>query len=59
MDANSESSRVLLIEPRVFDRFPVSTMRMEFILELAKNIPDLHVVVMNFDDFKSNLLGTL
>ena len=54
---NSESSRVLLIEPKVFDRFPVSAMRMEFILELAKNIPDLYVVVMNFDDFKSKFAG--
>jgi len=49
---NSDSKRILLIEPRVFDRFPVSTMRMQFILELAKNISGIEVLVMNFDDLK-------
>jgi deoxyribodipyrimidine photo-lyase len=55
---NSSASRILLIEPRVFDRFPISPMRMKFILELAKNINGLKILVMNFDDLKSKCKST-
>ena len=51
--SNSSDSRILLIEPRVFDRFPVSPMRMKFICELAKNISGLQVCVMNFSDLRA------
>ena len=43
--ANKKANRVLVLEPSHFRRFPVSEKVMEFILQLADNIPDLQVFV--------------
>jgi deoxyribodipyrimidine photo-lyase len=43
-----EGERILLIEPRWFDRFPVSEKVMDFILVVARtHIPDIKIVVAN------------
>jgi len=55
---NSNSQRILLIEPRIFDKFPISPMRMHFILELAKNINGLKILVMNYSELKSHAKST-
>jgi deoxyribodipyrimidine photo-lyase len=43
--ANENVNRVLLLEPSHFKANPVSTNVLNFILELSKNIPELHVYV--------------
>lgn len=45
--------RVLLLEPSHFARFPMSEKRIAFILALAKNIPNLTVVVANFEELST------
>lgn len=55
---NSDSPRILLIEPSVFDKFPISPMRMRFILDLSKNISGIKVLVMNFSELKSKAPNT-
>lgn len=41
--------RVLVFEPSHFSKFRISPMRVEFILGLARNIPNLKVVVADFE----------
>ena len=48
--AEEEANRILLIEPAIFDRYPVSKNSMEFMLRLAGNIEGIQVYVGAFDD---------
>ena len=41
----SEMSKILLVEPSVFQKNPVSDLRIKFILEMAKQIQNLQIVV--------------
>ena len=44
-----QANRVLLLEPSFFERYPVSPKTMAFILELARNIPDIKLFCGEFD----------
>lgn len=43
--------RVLLLEPSHFDRFPVSAKVLDWVLEQAHKIPDIHIYVGEFSKF--------
>jgi deoxyribodipyrimidine photo-lyase len=45
-----DGDRVLLLEPSHFARHPISQKRLDFILDLAKNIKDLQVWVADWSD---------
>ncbi len=45
-----KANRVLLLEPAHFDKYPVSSRVLEFILALSKNIPGMQVFVGSFDE---------
>ncbi len=47
-DKKIEANRVLLLEPGVFEKYPVGNRTIEFVLKLAENIPDLSIVVGEF-----------
>jgi deoxyribodipyrimidine photo-lyase len=40
---NENANRVLLLEPSHFSQYPVSSTVLDFIMRLAKNIPDIQV----------------
>jgi len=43
--------RILLLEPSLYDRFPVSKKVIDFIVAMAtNNIPDINILVANFND---------
>lgn len=44
-----EGNRILLLEPDVFTAYPISKKCMEFMLSLAKNIPQLQIYVGSFE----------
>lgn len=46
--ANTQANRILLIEPALFDRFPISPKRWQFILHWAHQIPQLQIFVGSF-----------
>jgi deoxyribodipyrimidine photo-lyase len=49
-----QANRVLLLEPSVFEKYPISQKSIEFCMALAKdNIPDIKILVSEF----SGLLG--
>ena len=43
------ANRVLLLEPSVFTKYPVSRASIDFLLELGQNIPNLQLYVGEFD----------
>jgi len=45
-----DSHRILLIEPSVFKKHPISENSMNFMLSLSKNIPNIKVIVSEFKD---------
>ncbi len=45
---NKDSQRVLLLEPSLFEKHPVTRRVLDFALELSKNIPDLKIYVGEF-----------
>ncbi|ADV50757.1 DNA photolyase FAD-binding protein [Cellulophaga algicola DSM 14237] len=47
------ANRILLLEPSLFKKFPVSSKSIEFLLELAKNIKGIQVFVGEFDELSS------
>jgi deoxyribodipyrimidine photo-lyase len=46
---DDKATRILLLEPSHFEKYPVSETVLEFALELAKNIPRIQVFVGEFD----------
>lgn len=50
-----ESNRVLLLEPSFFNAYPVSDKTIHFILALAENIPNIKIVVGEFDEVFKNI----
>lgn len=54
LDANwysdEDFQRIFLLEPSIFERFPISEKCLKFTLELSKNIPDLKLFVGEFDE---------
>lgn len=51
--ADLDANRVLLLEPSLFARYPVSARVLDFTLALADNIPGIQVMVGEFSDWKS------
>ena len=51
---NSEmiANRVLLLEPEHFERYPLGTNTMDFVLELSQEIPDLHIYTGTFESLR-------
>ncbi len=50
--ADIEGNRVLLLEPSIFQQYPVDQKCIAFALALAKNIKDLQVFVGSFDELR-------
>lgn len=50
--AHKKAQKVLVLEPSHFNKFPISSKRIEFILNLAKNIPDLKLFVGEIYELK-------
>ena len=50
-----DANRILLLEPSVFKRYPVSDNAMNFALGLSKNIPDIQLYVGEFDQIQPGL----
>ncbi len=49
-------NRVLLLEPSVFERYPISSKSIEFMIDLSRNIPGIQVFVGEFEELK-NIAG--
>lgn len=50
---DEDMNRILILEPSVFERFPISQNSINFMLKLAENIPDMQVFVGEFEELKS------
>jgi deoxyribodipyrimidine photo-lyase len=49
-----EGARILLLEPSVFDNYPVSEKSIQFCIDLAKeNIPNIQIFVGEFSELQS------
>ncbi len=48
----NSKNNILLIEPSIFKKFPISNNSMNFMLELAKNISNIQVFVGEFSELK-------
>ena len=49
-----DAHRILLIEPSVFEKYPICENSMNFMLSLAKNIPKMKVIVSEFKNLPIN-----
>ncbi|NHM07515.1 deoxyribodipyrimidine photolyase [Flavobacterium sp. CYK-4] len=47
-----DANQILLLEPSFFDRYPVSDKTIDFVLDLATNIPNIQVFVGEFNTLK-------
>ena len=47
---NLNAHRILLIEPSVFKKYPIAQKPIDFMIDLAKNIPNIKVFVGEFKD---------
>ncbi len=56
--ADVEANRVLLLEPSVFEQYPVDQKCITFTLDLAKNIKDIQVFVGSFEELKLAYKGS-
>jgi deoxyribodipyrimidine photo-lyase len=56
IDANAQ--RILLLEPSIFNEFPVSERCIDFMLKLAENINDIKIFVGEFSELQSQLGDT-
>jgi deoxyribodipyrimidine photo-lyase len=52
------ANKILLLEPNHFNAFPVAQKVIDFILALAKNIPDIQIFVGNFSELKALTAGS-
>jgi deoxyribodipyrimidine photo-lyase len=50
---HKKAQRILVLEPSHFNKYPISSKRMDFILELARNIPDLKIYVGEIFNLKN------
>lgn len=51
--AEMKANRVLLLEPEVFKRYPISEKGVNFMLALSKNIPNIQIFVGEFSQLHS------
>lgn len=55
-----QANRILLLEPSVFESYPVSQKSIDFCLALAKaNIPDIKIWVAEFSEVQSKVQGPI
>lgn len=54
-DSTINANRILLLEPSFFDKYPVCSRTISFILALAKNIPNIQVYAGEFTDLLKEL----
>ena len=52
---NENVNRVLLLEPDVFKRHPISNQSVKFMMDLAKNIPEIKIFQGSFKELKLKL----
>lgn len=52
-----EANRVLLIEPSVFSKYPISQHAIDFMLDISKNIQEIQVYIGEFDELKLKAEG--
>lgn len=45
-----DATRILLIEPSIFNKYPIGKKAMNFMLDLSKNIPFIKIFVGEFDE---------
>jgi deoxyribodipyrimidine photo-lyase len=58
-DKAVDANRLLLLEPSVFEKYPISQMSLDFMLDLSKNIEDIQIAICEFDEIaKENELMT-
>ena len=50
-DADVRANRVLLLEPSIFEKYPISGKSVKFMLELSKNIDGIQVFTGEFEEF--------
>ena len=50
------ANRILLLEPSVFEKHPVSEKCIDFVIKLSKNIPGIQVFVGEFEDLAKQAL---
>jgi deoxyribodipyrimidine photo-lyase len=50
--ADTHANRILLLEPLVFEKYPISTKSMEFMMDLVKNIPGIKVFCGSFEELE-------
>ena len=48
---SADANRILLFEPSVFKKYPISDESLDFLLSLKNNIPDIQVFTGEFADF--------
>lgn len=51
---NVNANRILLIEPDLFNQYPISKKCMDFMIDLSKNIPNVQIYVGSFDSLKND-----
>lgn len=49
-----EANRILLLEPSIFNDYPISEQTLNFVLELSKNIDSIQIFVGEFKELASN-----
>lgn len=49
-----DANRLLILEPSHFKKYPVSQRVIQFVIDLSKNIEDLHVYVGEIEDIVAN-----
>lgn len=52
-DEEVKANRVLLLEPSVFEKYPVSKKSIAFIMKLSENIPNIQIFTGEFDELAS------
>jgi len=50
--AEEQANRVLLLEPDIFEKYPIGQKSVQFMLELIKNRSDIQIFVGSFGEFK-------
>jgi deoxyribodipyrimidine photo-lyase len=56
--AEEDHQRILILEPSHFQEHPISQKTLDFILDLAKNIPDIQIYSGEFTELKATNPGT-
>ena len=52
---NENGNRILLLEPSLFEKYPISNKNLNFIIDLSKNIKDIQLFVGEFSDLKNQI----